>query len=183
MRVFHLLLTVISFHVVALGLGIPVNTPSRLSKRIPAYCSNAPGTIAGTTLNDDPSVGLRRRKSTNTKVWCAQGSETYIIIALTSNLQRLPLPIISFLDSVSADIASRILQAGNNGALPNSQYRCLGLNRHALYVYDENEFGVTWEVLGQAIWAVKDYMLHNQVGPVEFTISDGVRHVGWGFLE
>lgn len=131
------------------------------------------------TLNSRSlSAKLDPRRSTNTILWCAPGSQTYVILnfyyAVAGDGIR------DLLDEAVAGMVNNI-DFNGDGLIPGV-FNWLGEGDLKLNVWNSNNHQTTWGVLRAALLALKDYMSHNVYGTAYFTINDGTREVGEGLV-
>ena len=201
MQVFNASTLVVLLHFSAIfcsAMTIPADIGSPLDTRSRPVCANAPNTIAGTfvkpscpnamtdkltsklsTLNGRSLLAnLGPRHSTQTVLWCAHGSQTYIILSIYDAIAG---------DAVRNLLAEAIANVINNidfnhdGLIPGV-FNWLGDGNLRLHVWNTNNHQTSWSVLRAALSALEDYMSHNMYGIASFTINDGAHEVGEGMI-
>lgn len=136
------------------------------------------------TLVESASTNILSRGVTNSVLWCAPNSQTYVVITLA---QTFPgMGILSILSS-AYNHAQEHIEAMGDGvirALSNGQiFQLQGVNGLALSVFNANNHQTTWGVLASAVLALADYMAgQGTYCAAAFTIYDGHNEVGTGSL-
>lgn len=121
---------------------------------------------------------LEIRKSTNTVLWCAPGSQTYVILAMTG--QAIEREVLNTLNTAAGFLEESIGRHGDI-VIPGGGVRCESLSSGISFVTENsNNHQQTYGVLAAAIDALKDYMSRNYYGSASFHIYDGVNEVGLG---
>lgn len=128
---------------------------------------------------DLPSGSLETRKSTNTVLWCAANSKTYVIFTMTQVVSERSIE--SALNTAAAHMAQYFNQIGDAVITKGSVefYGGNGVFFKSWNVYNHQQ---TWGVLAAAIAALKDYMSHSSYGAASFNIFDGRNEVGQGTI-
>lgn len=155
-----------------LSCATAVSTDSTLSVAIRSgpVCANAPHTAAGAMLGP--------RHGTDTVLWRAPGSQTYIILQMYATIAGDPVR-----DLLSEAMNSIVHNIGFHGdGLIPGVFNWLGDENLWLSVRNSNNHQITWGVLRSALLAVEDYMNHNVFGMMSFNIYDGAHEVGAGTL-
>lgn len=111
---------------------------------------------------------LEARKSTNTVLWCAPNSRTYIILTMT----RLASGsfVESALDTAAGYVAQYVNQIGD-AVINEGSVDFYGGNGVFFNSWNVNNHQQTWGVLVAAIAALKDFMSRNYYGGASFTFS------------
>lgn len=120
---------------------------------------------------------LEGRKSTNTVLWCAPNSDTYVILTMTRLVSGSSAE--SALDAAAGYVAQYIHQMGD-AVISRGAVEFYGGNGVFFKSWNVNNHQQTWGVLAAAIAALKDYMSHNYYGGASFSIFDGSNEVGEG---
>lgn len=144
--------------------------------------ANSPSTILSTFQRRDydetASNRLAPRRSPNTVLWCAPGSQTYVILQIT---HAVPGDLIMVLLNTAYNSVMDVLETRGDGLLARggALWRANGLT---MMTYNSNNHQTTWSVMGAAIVALRDYMSRNGWGAATFRIFDGANEVGAGAL-
>ncbi|KAA6415966.1 MAG: hypothetical protein FRX48_00685 [Lasallia pustulata] len=135
-------------------------------------CDNAPATVAGSLL---PA-----RHSTNTILWCATRTRTYIILEIITSTNSTPLR--SLFTSVLYYLGMRIADFGD-AVLPEGQFHWADDSGMEISTWNANNHQTTFGVVGAAVGALADYMRRTgRWGTARFWIFDGGFEVGAGEL-
>ena len=122
---------------------------------------------------------LEARKSTNTVLWCAPNSKTYVILTMAQVVSESSVE--SALDMAAAYVAQYVYQIGD-AVISKGSVEFYGGNGVFFKSWNVNNHQQTWGVLAAAIAALKDYMSHSSYGGASFSIFDGRNEVGEGTI-
>lgn len=129
-------------------------------------------------LDETASNPLAPRRNTGTVLWCAPGTETYVILQVTHSI---PGNGIMVLLNTAYNSVMDVLQAHGDGLLApgGALWQTNGLMMRA---HNSNQHQTSWGVMGAAIVALRDYMSRNGWAAATFNIYDGAHEVGAGVL-
>ena len=97
-------------------------------------------------------------------------------------VQLVPgISIASLIDETTASVLQHIRIAGD-GVIPNGVATWHGTEWTIMETWNSKNHQTTWGVLGAALDALKDFMNENGWGAASFTVFDGVREVGEGYV-
>ena len=119
------------------------------------------------------------RHSTNTVLWCAEGSSTYVILdpGLAIVGHAVPDILSDAYDSLIRQIENR-----GDGIVPGGTFIWKSITGITLRTWNTNNHQQTYGVLAAAIYAVADYMHSKYFCAVTFWIFDGTNEVGIGII-
>lgn len=126
-----------------------------------------------------PSRSLAPRKGTNTVLWCAPNSETYVVLHITSAIAG---HVMQAMLTLSFEYVLKYIELLNDGVIPGGIIRWVGEDDLLLTVKNAENHQVTWGVLGAALIALGDYMSKFGYGAATFAIFDGGSQVGQGTI-
>lgn len=125
-----------------------------------------------------PSGSLQTRKETETVLWRAPGSQTYVI--LTMGQRIVGNAVVTLLDKAYIAATNRIRNLGDS-VIAHGMFTMMGETGLSLNVWNSNNHQTTYGVLSAACTALTQYMTTTAVfGKVTFHIYDGIREVGRG---
>lgn len=118
------------------------------------------------------------RKSTNTVLWCAPGSQTYVILTMMG--EAAETAVLNMLNAAAGYMEESIRIHGDN-VIPGGGVEYNSLSTGISFsTKNSNNHQQTYGVLAAAINALKDYMSRNYYGMASFHIYDGFNEVGLG---
>ncbi|KAA6415214.1 MAG: hypothetical protein FRX48_01967 [Lasallia pustulata] len=102
------------------------------------------------------SLPLPPRKSTNTVLWCAPNTRTYLILEKAPTLAA-SASIQTLLVSAANVVAAQLRDAGD-GAIRTGLFHLMGPEAVSLYAQNADNHQQTWGVLEAALAVLWDYM-------------------------
>ena len=125
------------------------------------------------------SGSLEPRAGTNTVLWCAPGSSTYVVLTPVYSIGGNA--IVQMIEAASTYVYSYISNMGD-GPISGGNFGWVGEGGLVLNAWSANNHQTTYGVLGAAIGAISNYFDQNGYGRATFTIFDGENEVGEGFV-
>lgn len=195
-------------YAVTLSLATPITSGSLLPlvfRHTQSRCANYPDTIAGTWVIDPSQAScvvknnerltfgtfsnlnarssssnkLTPRRSTNTILWCAKASSTYIILTPGDAIAG---HIVSDILSDAFGALTRHLDSLGDGPIPGGSLIWKSIYGISLVATNSNNHQQTYGVLAAALSALTDYMSTKFFGTATFWIFDGTNEVGKGAI-
>lgn len=144
------------------------------------FCYKAVGQPADVLIHFSllPRI-LNPRHSTKTVLWCAHNSKTFIIVETMKLILGITTP--ALIDHTTASVLQHIRIAGD-GVIPASQSTWGDTGGTLMKTWNSNNHQITWGVFGAALSALKEYTNEYGWGTASFTIFDGVKEVGEGYV-
>lgn len=127
-----------------------------------------------------PVAKVEVRKSTNTVLWCAPNSNTYIILTMTGAAAETA--VLNLLNVAAGYMEESIRQHGDL-VIPGGGVSYDSITGVSFSTSNSNNHQQTYGVLAAAIEALKDYMGRNYYGKATFYIYDGFSEVGQGKID
>ena len=138
-----------------------------------------PANISAFARRSRAPESVEPRKETNTVLWCAPNSQTYVILtmggAIPGNQVRTMLSV------AMVYVQQAILQLGD-GVIQAGGVNYNGPSSMNFQTWNTNNHQQTYGVLGAAIAALSDYMNRYGYGAATFSIHDGNNEVGSGLI-
>lgn len=146
-------------------------------------------TSNNSAYDDTATNKLTPRAGPKNVLWCAPGSQTYILISIASTVDAQD-SLATTLEGILAGAATAIYDhvvAVGDGNIPGGQFQWplgeFSLSRMLfLRVWNANNHQITWGVMHSAIAAIVDYMTSWGWGLGHFDIYDGGNRVGYGLF-
>lgn len=128
----------------------------------------------------EPSGLESRKSSTHSVLWCAPGTQTYIVLSMV-NSDASGNAIRNMLNTASSSIAAFLSEMGD-GVISKGGIAWPGVGGVGFLTSNSNNHQTTWGVLHTAVSALNDYMSRYGYGAASFTIADGLNIVGRGYV-
>ena len=126
------------------------------------------------------STRLTPRHSTNTVLWCAEGSSTYVTInpgiAIVGDA-------VFDLRSDAYDALNRHIENRGDGIVQGGTLVWKSITGISIRTWNTNNHQQTYGVLAAALCAVADYMRSQYFGAITFWIFDGTNEFGKGVID
>ncbi|KAA6415500.1 MAG: hypothetical protein FRX48_00215 [Lasallia pustulata] len=157
---------------IALSLAFPLK-PDSASPLTPRsqFCQNAPLTVAGTPLSRRALPLFPGDLSTQNILWCAPGSQTYIILSMAPT-DASAIAVQTTLRAASSSVAAFLSEIGD-GVISMGGIAWPGVGGVGFRTWNANNHQTTWGVLAAAVGALQDYMRRFGFGAASFSIADG----------
>lgn len=130
-------------------------------------------------LDDQLEPWVRGNIGPQSSIWCAPNSETNVVVTMTESIPGSVVPDI--LVACYTAIMNLVVAFGD-GLVPAGEFNWF-LDDLAIHIWNAKSHQMTWSVLGAAIHALEDFMLHRRYwGRATFEICDGQNQVAEGVL-
>ena len=123
---------------------------------------------------------LSPRKSTDTILWCPKEAQPYVIFTPQQLMPR-GSSFVELLLQIYNYIVATIASSGNS-LIEDGHFMSVAEDGTVLYVEDPGSEQLTWERFGFGLSALLDWMNKNGYRSVNFSIRDGYREVGIGYI-